>query len=75
MSQADLPKPDTRRWVASRKAAVVKAVTYGLLKEDDACEIYGLSKEELDGWRSALREHGVKALKTTALQNYRHGSV
>ena len=31
LSRADLPPADTRRWVASRKAVVVKAVQYGLI--------------------------------------------
>ncbi len=31
MTRADLPRPDTRRWVASRKATVVKAVESGLI--------------------------------------------
>lgn len=31
MSQADLPPSETQRWVASRKAAVVRGVLYGLI--------------------------------------------
>jgi len=31
MSRANLPSADTRRWVASRKAAVVRGVVYGLI--------------------------------------------
>ncbi len=71
MTRADLPDPDTRRWVASRKAAVVKAVSHGLLKRDEALETYQLSEEELDAWHAAVEEHGEAALKTTALQRYR----
>ena len=47
MTRADLPDEDTRRWVASRKAAVVRAITYGLITWKDALEIYDLSEEEL----------------------------
>jgi hypothetical protein len=36
MSIADLPLIGTQRWVASRKAAVVRGVVYGLLSKDDA---------------------------------------
>ena len=36
LSRADLPPADTRRWVASRKAIVVKAVIYGLLTQAEA---------------------------------------
>ena len=71
MTLADLPPPDTKRWVASRKAAVVAAVAQGLLTEEGACERYGLSLEELRGWRDALSSHGVGALRATRVQLYR----
>ncbi len=71
MTRADLPGPDTQRWVASRKAAVVKAVSHGLLGRDEALETYDLSEEELDAWHAAVEEHGEAALKTTAIQRYR----
>ena len=71
MTRADLPPPETRRWVASRKASVVKAVVYGLLSRNDAKEMYGLSDEELSEWESAMQNHGVRGLKTTSLQKYR----
>ncbi|SDZ77048.1 Protein of unknown function [Rubrimonas cliftonensis] len=71
MTLEDLPSPETRRWVASRKAAVVAAVRQGLLSEEAACARYSLTAEELDSWRSALEEHGVGALRTTRLQLYR----
>jgi hypothetical protein len=71
LSRADLPEPDTRRWVASRKAAVVLAVDHGLLSAAEACGIWSLSEEELGAWRSAASRHGVAALKATAVQRYR----
>jgi len=71
MTRADLPAPETRRWVASRKACVVRAVTIGLLSREDAKETYGLSEDELSEWESAVRDHGEVALKATALQKYR----
>lgn len=71
MTRADLPDPGTKRWVASRKATVVKAVAAGLLTEDEAREVYALSEEELDSWRAAVLNHGEAALKTTRLQKYR----
>jgi len=46
LSRADLPPPDTYRWVASRKAVVVKAVIYGLIPQSEALERYSLSEEE-----------------------------
>jgi hypothetical protein len=71
LSRADLPPPDTRRWVASRKALVVKAVIYGLISQNDALERYDLSEEEFGLWRQAVQEHGEKALRVTAIQKYR----
>ena len=72
LTRADLPSPKTSRWVASRKAAVVKAVDGGLLDNAEACATYGLSEEELESWRAAVAEFGEGALKTTALQKFRH---
>jgi len=71
MTRADLPGPDTRRWVASRKAAVVNAVDHGLISEEEARETWSLSEEELEAWRRAVSRHGVAALRATALQRYR----
>lgn len=71
MTRADLPPPETRRWVASRKAAVVKAVAYGLITLKEALDRYQLSEEEFDLWRKAVESHGEKALKVTAIQKYR----
>ena len=71
MSRADLPASDTRRWVASRKAAVVRAVVYGLLTQDEALKRYGISKEEFLEWVRAVSQHGEAALKATQLQKYR----
>jgi hypothetical protein len=50
MTRADLPEAKTRRWVASRKAAVVRAVAHGLITRDWAESNYGLSDEELSEW-------------------------
>ena len=71
LSRADLPSPMTRRWVASRKAAVVRGVVYGLLPLKEALETYGLSEDEFQEWRDAVETHGEAALKATALQRYR----
>lgn len=71
LSRADLPPPDTRRWVASRKAIVVKAVIYGLISQSEALERYSLSEEEFGFWRQAVTTHGDKALRVTTIQKYR----
>ncbi len=71
MTRADLPNPETRRWVASRKARVVKAVAYGLIPRKEALDRYGLSEEEFEIWRHAVDAYGEKGLKVTAIQKYR----
>lgn len=71
ISRADLPPPDTRRWVASRKAIVVKAVIFGLITQAEALERYSLSEEEFGFWRKAVQTHGEKALRVTTIQKYR----
>lgn len=71
MTRADLPPDDTRRWVASRKAAVVRALSFGLISRAEAIERYKLSDEEIDSWISAVERHGERALRTTRLQTYR----
>lgn len=70
-SQADLPPKGTSRWVASRKAAVVRGVAYGLISKDEALRRYHLSDEEFKQWSAAIHKHGEEALKTTALQKFR----
>ncbi|MFK7835602.1 MAG: DUF1153 domain-containing protein [Sulfitobacter sp.] len=71
MSQADLPPENTRRWVASRKAAVVRGVVYGLISQPEALSRYQISEDEFLEWVRAVTEHGEAALKATALQKYR----
>ncbi|MGL4310744.1 MAG: DUF1153 domain-containing protein [Paracoccaceae bacterium] len=71
LTRADLPSPDTRRWVASRKLKVVQAVSYGLLPLNDALKRYDLSAEEFETWRDALALHGTEALKVTAIRGFR----
>ena len=71
LSRADLPPPQTRRWVSSRKAVVVKAVIHGLITQAEAMERYALSDEEFVLWRQAVETHGEKALRVTTLQKYR----
>lgn len=71
MTRADLPPATTRRWVASRKAAVVRGVLYGLILQSEALKRYGLSEEEFASWVAAVADHGEDALKATALKKYR----
>ena len=71
---ADLPPPQTKRWVIRRKAEVVAAVRGGLLTLEEACERYSLSSEEFTSWQRLIDRHGVRGLRTTRLQEYRGGS-
>ena len=71
MTRADLPPEDTVRWVASRKAAVARAVVHGLLTQEQALDRYSLSEDELQQWLQALARFGEKALKATSVQKYR----
>jgi hypothetical protein len=67
----DLPPPETRRWVARRKAQVVGAVRAGRLTFEDACRRYNISHEEFASWERAIDQHGVRGLKITRLQEFR----
>ena len=67
----DLPPANTGRWVIRRKAEVVAAVRGGLLSAEDACERYGLTAEEFEGWQHAIERHGMAGLRTTRIQQYR----
>lgn len=71
LTQADLPPANTSRWVASRKAIVVNAVTHGLLSRAEALERYALSEEEFDLWCRAAERFGVKGLGVAAIQKLR----
>ncbi len=67
----DLPSPETRRWVARRKAEVVTAVRAGLLPIEDACRRYGISVEEFASWERLIDRHGLSGLRVTRLQDFR----
>lgn len=71
MTRADLPPASTTRWVASRKAAVVRGVLYGLLTREEAQARYGLSDAEFQEWLMAMGNHGIGALKATKIKKYR----
>ncbi|WP_397543422.1 CtrA inhibitor SciP [Roseovarius salis] len=65
MTRADLPPADTRRWVASRKVMVIRAVLHGLITRDEAERRYGLSEEEFGEWVRAYSQRGLDGLKAT----------
>jgi hypothetical protein len=71
LTLADLPAPDTRRWVVSRKAQVVAAVRGGLLSLEEACDRYRLTFEEFMSWQQSIDRNGLAGLRVTHLQEYR----
>ena len=68
---ADLPPPNTKRWVVRRKAEVVAAVRGGLLSLDDACKRYKLTIDEFVAWQRSIERHGLAGLRATKIQDYR----
>ncbi len=71
LTRADLPPKETRRWVASRKATIVRAVAHGLIPRSEVLDRYELSEEEFDLWAQAVEKHGLAGLKVTAIQKFR----
>ena len=71
LTLADLPPPNTQRWVIRRKAEVVAAVRGGLLTLGEACTRYSLTNEEFLGWQQSIERYGLAGLRTTRIQQYR----
>jgi hypothetical protein len=71
LSLADLPPPDTKRWVASRKAQLVAAVRGGLLSLDEVCGRYRLTVEEFLSWQQSVDRNGLPSPRVTRIQQYR----
>jgi transposase-like protein len=67
----ELPPPNTKRWVARRKAAVVEAVRSGEISLEEACRRYQLSEEEFFAWQRAFETYGILGLRATAVQQDR----
>lgn len=71
LSLADLPAPDTKRWVPRRKAEVVAAVRGGILSLDDACQRYALTVEEFLSWQRNVERYGLQGLRATQTHEHR----
>ena len=69
LTLADLPAPDTKRWVPRRKAEIVAAVRGGLLTLDEACERYALTVEEYLCWQRNVERYGLQGLRATQQHN------
>ena len=70
LTLADLPLPNTKRWVIRRKAEIVAAVRGGLLSPEEACSRYGLNSDELTSWQHCIDCFGLAGLRTTRTQFY-----
>jgi hypothetical protein len=70
LTLADLPPPDTVRWVIRRKAEVVAAVRGGLLSFEEACSRYTLNAAEFRSWEFRFDHYGLAGLRTTHAQFY-----
>ena len=70
LTLADLPSPDTKRWVIRRKAEVVEAVRGGLLSLEEACSRYALDPDEVLSWMHSIDRFGLAGLRTTRTQLY-----
>lgn len=60
-SMIELLSPNTGRRVVSRKAAVVTAVSSGVITIEDACHRYRMSGEEFFAWQRASRAMALSA--------------
>ena len=54
-----------------RKAAVVAAVSAGMITVEEACRRYQLSEEEFLSWQQAFEAFGLRGLRATRVQVYR----
>jgi Protein of unknown function (DUF1153) len=75
LTLADLPSPQTKRWVIRRKAEVVAAVRGGLLSMEEACSRYALNLEEFLSWQHYVDNYGLAGLRATRVQFYRAPSM
>jgi hypothetical protein len=76
LTLADLPLPETKRWVIRRKAVVVAAVRGGLLSLEEACSRYALDSDEFMSWQRCIDCFGLAGLRTTRTQLYaRHQTL
>jgi hypothetical protein len=74
LTLSDLPSPSIKRWHIQHKALVITAVRTGLIDVAEACARYRITIEEFISWKRLLDEHGLRGLRATRLQEYRHGA-
>ena len=57
--------------MARRKAAVVVAVSSGMLTVEEVCRRYRMSEEELFAWQRAFETYGIVGLRAGYAQEHR----
>ena len=62
-----LPPVDVR-WVAARKAAVIRAVHNGEVTRGAVLEKYNMTEYELQLWEKGLDRFGIKGVMVTRIQ-------
>jgi len=68
---ADLPAPNTRRWNATRKIFVVRAIELGMLSFDHASDRYSLSLEEFISWQKLAVNSGKRGVNSSVREALR----
>ncbi len=74
LTLSDLPSPSIKRWHIRHKALVITAVRTGLIGVAEACARYRITIEEFISWKRLLDEHGLRGLRATRMQEYRHAA-
>ena len=57
--------------MARRKAAVVAAVSSGMVTLEEACRRYQMSEEEFFAWQRAFETFGLLGLRASRVQQHR----
>lgn len=71
LTLAMLPPPDTKRWIAHRKAELVAAVHGGMLTLDEVCQRYRIERDEFVSWQRGVERLGLRGLLVTRSQKHR----
>ena len=67
---AALPALPVKRYTVGVKARILDAIVGAAITEDEACERYGISKEELRIWQRNDSRFGMAGLRVTKIQHY-----
>lgn len=65
-----LPALPVKRYTPDRKARILDAIAGAAITENEACERYSISKEELRIWQRNDSRFGISGLRVTKIQHY-----